>query len=239
MSERKRLLTPGSFPESEIGLLREASAWVFDLDNTLYPASFNLFGQIDARMRAYIAELLGVDPDDAYRLQKQYFREYGTSLRGLMHVHGLDPTPFLERVHDIDVSVLPPSPELEAALTRLPGRKVIFTNASTRHAERVTERLGIGHHFDAVFDIVETGYRPKPDPEGYALMVERCGLDPETTVMVEDLARNLAPAAALGMTTVWVRTGSELGAFGADESFIDHAIDDLVPWLEAVVEGRI
>lgn len=217
--------------------LRHAEAWIFDLDNTLYSATYNLFGQIDNRMRAYIAEFLGVSLEDAFRLQKSYFREYGTSLHGLMHRHGMDPEPFLDFVHDIDVTVLPPSPGLEAALARLPGRKLVFTNASTRHAERVMERLGISHHFDAVFGITEADYRPKPQPEAYNVLVQRHGLDAGKTVMVEDIARNLAPAAALGMTTVWVRNDTEHGTAGADGGFIDHVVDDLVAWLDAVLDA--
>lgn len=217
--------------------LRHAEAWVFDLDNTLYSATYNLFGQIDDRMRAYIAEFLGVGLEDAYRLQKRYFREYGTSLHGLMHRHGMDPEPFLDFVHDIDITVLPPSPGLEAALARLPGRKLVFTNASTRHAERVMAKLGISHHFDAVFDIIEADYRPKPEPEPYAILVQRHGLDAGKTVMVEDIARNLAPAAALGMTTVWIRNDTEHGIAGADGGFIDHVVDDLVAWLETVLDA--
>lgn len=215
--------------------LCDAQAWVFDLDNTLYPATFNLFGQIDDRMRAYIAEFLGVGLEEAYRLQKHYFREYGTSLHGLMHRHGMDPGPFLDFVHDIDIAVLPPSPGLESALARLPGRKLVFTNASTRHAERVMERLGIGHHFDVVFDIIEADYRPKPQPDPYDVLVRRHGLDAGKTVMVEDIARNLAPAAALGMTTVWVRNDTEHGTADADGGFIHHVVDDLEEWLHAVV----
>jgi putative hydrolase of the HAD superfamily len=232
----KDTVPPSPAAPGPAGLLR-TEAWVFDLDNTLYPATFNLFGQIDDRMRAYIAEFLGVGLEDAYRLQKHYFREYGTSLHGLMHRHGMDPEPFLDFVHDIDITVLPPSPGLEAALARLPGRKLVFTNASTRHAERVMERLGISHHFDAVFGIIEADYRPKPQPEAYNVLVQRHGLDAGKSVMVEDIARNLAPAAALGMTTVWVRTDTEHGTAGADGGFIDHVADDLVAWLEAVLDA--
>lgn len=224
---------------STIAPLREAAAWVFDLDNTLYPASINLFSQIDERMRGYIATFLGLDPDEAYRLQKQYFHEFGTSLRGLMNRHDVDPAAFLEHVHDIDVSVLAPSPALEAALTALPGRKIIFTNASVGHAERVLNQLGVGHHFADIFDIIEAGYLPKPEPETYRSVVARFGLDPRASVMVEDMARNLEPAAALGMTTVWVRTRPEAGAEGADFAYVDHVVDDLPDWLTAVVQGRI
>lgn len=214
--------------------LREAKTWIFDLDNTLYPASYDLFGQIDSRMRAYIAAYLDLPLDDAYRLQKQYFHEYGTSLSGLMQRHAMDPRPFLAHVHDIDVTVLPVDAALDAALARLPGRKVIFTNASAEHAQRVVDRLGIASRFDGVFDIVEAGYRPKPEPETYVTLVERFGLDPATSVMVEDMARNLAPAATLGMTTVWVRTGAEHGAVGLEDVRIDHVVDVLASWLEDV-----
>ena len=225
-------------PPLEVHRLRDAQAWVFDLDNTLYPASIDLFGQIDSRMRDYIAAFLGLESEEAYRVQKRYFFEYGPSLRGLMRQHGMDPAPFLEHVHDIDVSVLAPSPQLEAALAALPGRKVIYTNASTRHAERVMDRLGIAHHFHAVFDIVEADYEPKPEPRPYASLVERFGLDAGATVMVEDMARNLAPAAALGMTTVWVRSETEHGRAGLDDVRIDHETDDLVAWLESILGAR-
>ena len=226
---------PPARSDPDPATLRDAEAWVFDLDNTLYPPTFNLFGQIDDRMRAYIAKFLGVGLEEAFRLQKHYFREYGTSLHGLMHRHGMDPLPFLDFVHDIDVTVLPPMPGLEAVLARLPGRKLVFTNASTRHAERVMGRLGIGHHFDAVFDIIEADYRPKPQPDPYAVLVRRHSLDAGRTVMVEDIARNLEPAAALGMTTAWMRNETEHGLAGADGGYIDHVVDDLVEWLQAVV----
>lgn len=231
---------PAPAPESVSASvsLSDAEAWVFDLDNTLYSATIDLFSQIDERMRSYIAAFLGLPIDNAYALQKQYFREYGTSLRGLMHVHGMEPGPFLEHVHDIDVSVLPANPALDAALGALPGRKLIYTNASTLHAERVMTQLGVAHHFDAVFDIVEAAYQPKPEPAPYSSLVSRFGLNPRTTVMIEDMARNLAPAASMGMVTAWVRTGSDLGEVGAATVRIDHVIDDLVRWLEEAVANR-
>ena len=235
MFKDRPALTSKNASRPESRGLRDTETWVFDLDNTLYPPSINLFSQIDVRMRGYIADFLSLDLDEAFRLQKQYFHDYGTSLRGLMHRHGMEPGPFLDHVHDIDLSVLAPSPPLEAALGRLPGRKLVFTNASTTHAERVMDRLGISHHFDAVYDIVGAGYVPKPEPETYRILVERHGLHAPTTVMVEDIARNLGPAAGLGMTTVWVRNDSEHGLAGADEGYIDHVVDDLVIWLEDLV----
>lgn len=217
--------------------LRDSETWIFDLDNTLYSAKFQLFGQIDVRMRDYIAAFLDVSLEEAFRVQKLYFRQYGTSLRGLMHRHDMDPVPFLQHVHDIDLSVLPPSPALDSALGALPGRKVIYTNASTRHAERVMEQLGVGHHFDAVYDIVDADYEPKPEPRPYGDLVRRFGLDPRSAVMVEDIARNLVPAAALGMATVWVRNDTEHGLAEIDRVAIDYAVDDLVDWLEQVAGG--
>ena len=215
--------------------LRQAEAWVFDLDNTLYPPSTNLFAQIDERMRAFIAGFLDLDLDEARRVQKTYFREYGTTLRGLMNRHGLEPGLFLEYVHAVDLDPVPPNPALAAALARLPGRKYIFTNASAAHAGRITDRLGVTRHFDAVFDIADAEYVPKPEPRIYDTLVRCHGLDPGKTVMIEDIARNLAPAAALGMTTVWLRNDSPVGVEGADGDHVHHVIDDLVPWLEDVV----
>jgi putative hydrolase of the HAD superfamily len=227
------------FVAAPIAPLRDAEAWLFDLDNTLYPAAVDLFGQIDIRMRSYIARFLGLDPEEAYALQKKYFREYGTSMRGLMDLHGLDPAPFLAHVHDIDVSILDPAPLLEKALSALPGRKLVFTNASVAHARRVLDRLGVDHHFNDIFDIVAAEYRPKPEPEIYRKLIEQHVIDPHRTVMVEDMARNLLPAAALGMTTVWVRTGSDWGAVEADAGHIHYVVDDLVAWLAGVADGRV
>ncbi|HEX9570155.1 MAG TPA: pyrimidine 5'-nucleotidase [Rhodospirillales bacterium] len=213
--------------------LFEAEAWVFDLDNTLYPASSNLFQQVDRRMTLFIAEFLSLDSETAYKLQKTYFREHGTTMRGLMNVHGIDPGPFLEFVHDIDLAPVAPDPALDAALARLPGRKIVFTNGPTDHALRVMDRLAVRRHFEAVFDIVEADYVPKPEPRAYEALVRRYGLNPPATVMVEDLARNLAPAAAMGMTTVWVRAPLPGGTpdAGNDAQVADHVIDDLSGWL--------
>jgi putative hydrolase of the HAD superfamily len=151
----------------------------------------------------------------------------------LMNVHGMEPGPFLDYVHDIDLSPVSPDPALDAALTRLKGRKIVFTNGPTDHAERVMDRLAVRRHFEAVFDIVEADYVPKPEPRAYETLVHRYGLNPRATVMVEDLVRNLAPAAAMGMTTVWVRERPEGGApnTGHNDATADHVVDDLARWL--------
>jgi putative hydrolase of the HAD superfamily len=215
--------------------LRSTETWLFDLDNTLYCASTNLFGQIDVRMKSFIANLLDIKPNEAFKIQKQYFREYGTTLRGLMNRHDIDPKTFLDYVHDIDVQVLQPNPVLDKALKQLPGRKIIFTNADVGHSLRVMERLGISQHFDAIFDIVASDYIPKPQPEVYQALVDQFNIRPEHTVMFEDMARNLKPAADLGMTTVWVRTDTLWGQESSEGGHIHHATNNLPAWLSNIV----
>jgi putative hydrolase of the HAD superfamily len=209
--------------------------WVFDLDDTLYPPSCGLFDQIDRRMGAFIGNLLGVDAEEARRVQKELFREHGTTLRGLMDRHGIDPAPFLDFVHGVDASVLERDAELDRALGLLPGRKLIFTNGTIRHAENVVERLGIGHHFEGVFDIEAAGYRPKPEPAVYRRLVDRHGIEPTIAALFEDSARNLPPAAALGFTTVWVRPDDMVAQAAPRPSGIHHETDDLVMFLKGLV----
>ncbi len=178
--------------------------WVFDLDNTLYPARYRLFDQIDQRMGEYISRLFGVDRGEARRIQKDYFYRYGTTLRGLMKNHGADPRAFLEYVHDIDYSAIRPDARLDKALGALPGRKWVFTNGTEAHARAVMERLGISGHIDEVFDITHCDYLPKPLPETYAAFVRKTGVEPKQAAMFEDIARNLKRPHEMGMTTVLV-----------------------------------
>ena len=209
--------------------------WIFDLDNTLYPASCNLFAQVDQRMGEFIAELLSIELAEARALQKRYFREHGTTLRGLMDRHGVAPGAFLDFVHDVDMTVVPPSPRLDAALGRLGGRKLVFTNATVAYSHRVLDRIGIGHHFEAIFDIIAADYRPKPDEGSYQELIARHEIDPTRAVLVEDIARNLAPAARLGMTTVWIPNDSAWSRDGVETDHVHHVTDDLAAWLEAAV----
>lgn len=219
-----RRLDPGS-----------VKTWLFDLDNTLYPARCNLFVQVSARMTEFIRAHFKLDHEPARELQRDLFRRHGTTLRGLMTEHGVAPGAFLDYVHDIDVMAIDPSPRLDDLLRALPGRKLVFTNGSVPHAERVMNRLGVTHHFDSVFDIVAADYVPKPDPRPYARLVEIAGIDPTTAVMVEDMAKNLAPAAALGMQTVWLRTEHDWARDGAEASHVHHVADDVLAFLETVV----
>jgi putative hydrolase of the HAD superfamily len=215
--------------------LAHIETWIFDLDNTLYPASANLFAQIDVRMGAYIQRLLACDPEEARRVQKGFFHSHGTTLSGLMEQHGVPPSDFLDYVHDIDVTVIEEDRRLVETIARLPGRKLIFTNADAAYAERVLDRLGLGGSFEAIHDIHAAGYAPKPDPASYAAMCEALGVAPERALFVEDMARNLKPAKALGMTTVWVDNGSEWGGRDADAGFIDYRIAEVGEWLEDIM----
>ncbi|MEX1148258.1 MAG: pyrimidine 5'-nucleotidase [Sphingomonadales bacterium] len=214
---------------------QSVEAWIFDLDNTLYPAECNLFDQVSGRMGQYIADRLDLDPVSARALQKQYFRDFGTTLRGLMSEHGVDADDYLAYVHDIDFSAIVADPALASAMRALPGTRIIHTNASRDYALRVVDRLGLDGLFDDIFDIRDADFLPKPELAGYQTLIARNGIDPRRAVMVEDIARNLAPASALGMTTVWLPTASEWSHDGADENFIDHVIDDLGGWLAGTV----
>lgn len=231
-------MTPDTTLPSPVDPLHHVTDWIFDLDNTLYAAGTDLFGQIDRRMGQYITREFGLSPVDAKALQKRLFREHGTTMRGLMTEHAMDPAPFLDFVHDIDLSAIGPAQALDAALGTLAGRKYIFTNGSVPHAERVLTRLGVVQHFDGIFDIVASDYVPKPDPRPYRTLLDRYGIDPRASVMVEDMARNLAPARALGMTTVWVRTPSDWGQPRPEDTHIDIAIDDTAAWLSDLAAAR-
>ena len=212
--------------------------WVFDLDNTIYSARYNLFELVDARIGRFVADLLDLDAAAARRVQKDYLREHGTTLRGLMLNHGVDPREYIAIVDDIDIDRIPPNPGLGRALSKLDGRKVIFTNATMHHAEKVLARLGVAGHFDGIFDIAQADYVPKPDPEPYATLIARFGIEPSAAAMVEDIARNLAPAAARGMTTVWVRGDSIWQTEGSDGAHVHHVIDDVAEWLAGLVDGE-
>jgi len=205
--------------------------WVFDLDNTLYPHQANLFSQVDHKMGLFIQEMFDVSYAEAKKRQKRFFRAHGTTLRGLMSEHGIEPYAYLEFVHDIDFSVLKVDKMLNEAISRLPGNKYIYTNASTDYAEDVLSRIGLSSHFKDIFDIHDAEFLPKPDMRSYHKMIDKFAIDPKSSVMIEDIAGNLNPAAELGMTTVWVPTDSHWGEMGHNKENIDHVADDLAKWL--------
>ena len=218
---------------------REVDTWVFDLDNTLYPHHVNLWQQVDARIRDYIAMFLKIPAAEAFRVQKDYYKRYGTSMRGLMTEHNMAPDDFLDFVHQIDHSPLEPNQALGRAIAKLAGRKLILTNGTRRHAQAVLERLELEHHFDDVFDIIAAELEPKPSPQTYARFLEVHAVDPKRAAMFEDLARNLTVPHALGMTTVLVVPQHTREVFredweleGRDAPHVDHVTDDLAGFLE-------
>jgi putative hydrolase of the HAD superfamily len=219
----------------------DIDTWVFDLDNTLYPHHVNLWQQVDVRIREFVGAWLKVPPQEARRIQKDYYRRYGTTMRGMMTEHGVHADDFLAYVHRIDHSPLQPNPAMGAAIAKLRGRKLILTNGSTDHADKVLARLGIGAHFDAVFDIVAAELEPKPAPQTYQKFLDLHGVNPLKSAMFEDLARNLVVPHQLGMTTVLVvpdgskevvREDWELE--GRDAAHVDHVTDDLTGFLQGL-----
>ena len=219
--------------------LAHVESWIFDLDNSLYPHSCNLFALIDERMGAYIQRLLGVGAEEARRVQKGYFHAHGTTLAGLMRSHDVDPHEFLGFVHDIDLARLTADPALVAALDRLPGRKFVFTNADEVYARRVLDRLGLANAFDGMHDIHAMAYLPKPNPAAYEALCARHGIDPARALFADDMVRNLAPAKALGMTTLWLDNGSEQGEALAGPDCVDYRTADIAAWLGEVLEEEV
>jgi putative hydrolase of the HAD superfamily len=205
--------------------------WIFDLDNTLYPSSCDLFAEIEVRMGAFITQRLGLDREAAHALRRDYYRTYGTTLAGLMAVNGVDPHHFMRFVHEVDLSVVPPNPALDRHLKRLPGRKVIFTNGSVAYAERVLERVGIRAHFELIFDIEAARFVPKPAPETLDALLARLVCDPARAVFFDDLPANLVPARERGLTTVLIKTHKSWAATADVTVDAHHTTEDLTLFL--------
>ncbi len=207
---------------------RLVDTWVFDLDNTLYPPSARLFDQIEVLMAAYVMRELGVDEETAHHLRRTYWQRHGTTLAGLVKEHGIDPVGFMDEVHEIDLSGLTEAPDLRAAITALPGRKVIYTNGSKKHAANVTRARGLDGVFDAMFGIEDAGYIAKPQRPAFDMVFDTLGLTPHKAAMFEDDARNLAVPHDLGMKTVLV------GAV-QDAAHVQHQTEDLAGFLARLV----
>lgn len=223
----------------------QVSEWVFDLDNTLYPRHTDLFSQIDQKMTTYVAELLRLPRDEARKVQKEYYRDYGTTLNGLMTLHGIDANDFLEKVHDIDYSWVTPDPGLGDAIRALPGRKFIFTNGDVGHAERTASALGILDHFDEIFDILAADLTPKPAAQTYDRFLSLHKIDGARAAMFEDLPRNLTVPKSLGMRTVLivphnfdVAMGETWEQEGHDGEHIEYVTDNLSGFLHHYLDSR-
>jgi len=209
--------------------LTHIGVWLFDLDNTLYPPETAFMGLIEARMTDFVANHVGLSHDDAHALQKRYYRELGTTLAGLMAHHGVRPEDYLDHVHNVPLDSLTPEPELIEAIHRLPGRRLVFTNGDARHAGRVLERLGLADAFEDVFHIASADFIPKPDPKTFDMLIKAHAIDPRAAAFFEDSEKNLAPAAALGMTTVLVGPHAE----ASTAPFVHYRTHKLAPFLNA------
>lgn len=212
--------------------------FVFDLDNTLYPAESNLFAQVDVKIGEYVQNFLKLDPIEARKVQKGLLLEHGTTLKGLMANHQVDPYHYLDSVHDIDFSPIEHDPGLRNALESLKGRRIIFTNADRQYAEKVMDRLGVSDLFEDIFDIHRAGLEPKPDPKIYDAFLSEFNADPNRAIMFEDMARNLIPAYHRGMATVWINTGSPWGSADHDNDLIHSETHSLSEWLQYFLKHR-
>jgi putative hydrolase of the HAD superfamily len=208
--------------------LAHIDTWIFDLDNTLYHPKVNLFAQIDARMSRFIADMFSLSLIEARAMQKDFFLNHGTTLRGLMDVHSVEPQAFLDYVHDIDMTILSPDPALATALDALPGRKIVFTNGDSTYAGRVLSQLGLSSQFEAIHCILACGLQPKPRQSAYDSLVTALDINSKSAIFFEDMAINLLPAKSMGMTTVWVANDSPWGGhILSDHSHIDYTIHDV------------
>ena len=208
--------------------------WLFDLDNTLYSGDTKVFDQVDKKMSRFISEKLNVSIEEAKKIQKNYFHEYNTTLNGMIKNHKIDANEFLEFVHDVNLDFLKPNKPLEQEITSLFGKKYIFTNGSKAHAANVTKRIGIDKLFDGVFDIVESDFIPKPSIEPYKKIIEKYKIEPQYSIFIEDIARNLKPAHELGMKTVWIKNDEPWAAKFSDSDFINYKTDNLAKFLKEV-----
>ncbi len=211
--------------------LSHVRSWIFDLDNTLYPPQASLFEQIELRMTAFVARELGLEPAQADALRKSYWRDYGTTLKGLMVNHAIAPGPYLAEVHDISFSALAPDAPLADAIAALPGRKLVFTNGDRAYARKVLGARGLNHVFPEVFGVEETGFIPKPDARAYDRVLGDAGIDPASAAMFEDDPRNLRVPHERGMRTILV------GPTQRAAPHLHHQTEDLLGFLSQLLSG--
>ena len=218
--------------------IKNFNTWIFDLDNTLYSAETGIFDQIDQLMGKFISKHLNLEMPEAKKLQKEYFKEHGTTLRGLMDNHNINPELFLNEVHKLDYSIIKSDILMKKALENLKGRKIIFTNANKSHVDNVLNRLNINNLFNSVYDITDANYFPKPDIRTYKNLVNKYNIDATKTVMFDDIARNLVPASKLGFTTVWIDIGKENYSDDIENSkkYLNYETTSLPLWLNSIIK---
>ncbi len=216
--------------------LKKIKYWLFDLDNTLYSGDTKVFDQVDKKMSFFISKKLNINLEEAKKIQKNYFQEYHTTLNGMIKNHNIDAEEFLQYVHDVDLNFLKKDLNLQNELTKLMGKKYIFTNGSKAHASNVTKRIGIENLFDGVFDIIDSDFIPKPSIEPYKKIIQKYGIEPDYCIFIEDIARNLKPAHELGMKTVWIKNDEPWAAEFSNEDFINYKTDNLSDFLSKINE---
>ena len=190
-------------------LKEKINTWIFDLDNTLYSADSGIFQQVHKLMGDFISKNLNMDMPEAKKLQAKYYKQHGTTLRGLMDNHGIDPDYFLDEVHRLDYSIVGPNNKLNEELHKLEGKKIIYTNANKKHSIDVLERIGLTNFFDEIFDIKMANYIPKPELKPYKQIIDLFSINAETSAMFDDIAKNLVPAKKVNFTSVWIDAGYE------------------------------
>ena len=212
--------------------LNKINSWIFDLDNTLYHPSLKIFEEIDSRMQKFISLKLGISLKKAWMLQKEYFRKYGATLKGLMKFHQIDPKQFLDYVQKIDLEKIKVNPELKSALAKLNGTKIVYTNSTKNYANRILKRLGLKKSFDGIFDIIDANYIPKPSYRSYKMLLKNFNLIPEESIIFEDLPQNLVPASKLGMRTVWVKNEETQNLRNNYALSINFTTKNLTKWIQ-------
>ena len=217
--------------------LKNIRHWIFDLDNTLYPNTTNLFDKIDTLMCKFIEDNLNVTPQESLKIKDTYFHEHGTTLNGLMQNHKIDAEKFLDFVHDIDYSLLTEDIALGEQIQKLPGEKIIFTNGTRKHAKKVTQQLGIENNFSKIFDIVDANFIPKPKIEPYHALIATHSIDAQNSIFIEDIAKNLLPAHELGMKTAWVESDDSYCKQGYDGKHVHYTIKNLTDFLKKINES--
>ena len=217
-------------------LNNKIDTWIFDLDNTLYSADSGIFQQVHKLMGKFIVEHLNVNINEAKNIQRKYYKKHGTTLRGLMDNHGIDPDSFLEEVHKLDYSIVSPNLKLAKDLENLNGKKFIFTNANKKHANNILDKLQIANLFEGIFDIKMANYIPKPEIQTYEKLIETYNINPNKTIMFDDIAKNLVPASKKGFTTVWIDVGHENFSddIASSKKYLDHQTKDLSNWLSNI-----
>jgi len=217
------------------------NTWIFDLDNTLYSADSGIFQQVHKLMGEFISKNLNMDMPEAKKLQAKYYKQHGTTLRGLMDNHGIDPDYFLDEVHRLDYSIVSPNEMLNQELHKLDGRKIIYTNANEKHAIDVLERIGLSNFFNEIFDIKMANYIPKPELKPYEQLINLFDINPKTSAMFDDIAKNLVPAKKVKFTSVWIDAGYENFSddIQASKKYLDFQTRDLSLFLKDVNEGKI